>query len=227
MNIDKRGSITIEAALVLPLAVVFLVGIALGIYSMGTKIALTKLCSDVVNLMATEATVHNLRLTNGSDQGIVWNAVDRCWKQGILDKERILIINCDIPYNGDNGDIVLALSYDLRIGGVFESLLQNPVVDMSQKSWIDPRVDIQGVKKLLLGHIFEWSTSNEGIENKPLEDSIVYVTKTGKKYHKGWCNCLRYSSIEMEFQEAIAKGYTPCEFCVLMTAEIIGYPLEK
>lgn len=44
-------------------------------------------------------------------------------------------------------------------------------------------------------------------------NQIVYVTKTGVKYHRGYCRYLRRSKIPMKLREAAAAGYTPCKVC--------------
>jgi len=41
----------------------------------------------------------------------------------------------------------------------------------------------------------------------------VYVTRTGKKYHRGTCSYLRQSKIPMSLKDAKASGYTPCSRC--------------
>lgn len=40
----------------------------------------------------------------------------------------------------------------------------------------------------------------------------VYVTRTGKKYHRAGCTSLRSSSIAMPLKDAAAK-YQPCKIC--------------
>lgn len=42
---------------------------------------------------------------------------------------------------------------------------------------------------------------------------IVYVTKTGKTYHREGCGYLNKSSIPLTLYEAESKGYTPCSRC--------------
>lgn len=42
--------------------------------------------------------------------------------------------------------------------------------------------------------------------------SIVYVTKTGKKYHKDGCKSLAKSKIPTPLKDAVKK-YTPCSIC--------------
>ncbi|MCD7715208.1 MAG: Ig-like domain-containing protein [Lachnospiraceae bacterium] len=43
--------------------------------------------------------------------------------------------------------------------------------------------------------------------------STVYVTETGKKYHRAGCRYLSESQIEIDLQAAINAGYTPCSVC--------------
>lgn len=42
---------------------------------------------------------------------------------------------------------------------------------------------------------------------------IVYVTKTGQKYHRGGCRYLSRSKISMERSRAISRGFEPCSVC--------------
>jgi micrococcal nuclease len=44
------------------------------------------------------------------------------------------------------------------------------------------------------------------------EDTTVYVTKTGSKYHRGSCRYLSRSKIPIKLSEA-KLGYTPCSVC--------------
>ena len=41
----------------------------------------------------------------------------------------------------------------------------------------------------------------------------VFVTRTGKKYHRDGCQYLRQSKRKIELSAAIDKGYTPCKVC--------------
>ena len=47
----------------------------------------------------------------------------------------------------------------------------------------------------------------------PPSTDTVYITRTGAKYHRGSCRYLRQSKIEIDRQEAIRRGYTPCSVC--------------
>jgi phosphatidylserine/phosphatidylglycerophosphate/cardiolipin synthase-like enzyme len=44
-------------------------------------------------------------------------------------------------------------------------------------------------------------------------ETIVYVTRTGKKYHRAGCRYLSKSMIPMKLEEAIAAGYSACSVC--------------
>lgn len=44
-------------------------------------------------------------------------------------------------------------------------------------------------------------------------DTIVYITKSGDKYHNENCKYLRTSKISISLSDAIARGYTPCSEC--------------
>lgn len=45
------------------------------------------------------------------------------------------------------------------------------------------------------------------------KEAVVYVTRTGSKYHTVDCSYLRYSSLPMNKSEALAAGYTACSRC--------------
>lgn len=43
--------------------------------------------------------------------------------------------------------------------------------------------------------------------------TIVYITKTGAKYHREVCSSLKKSKIAVTLQEAVNLGYEPCKIC--------------
>jgi len=45
------------------------------------------------------------------------------------------------------------------------------------------------------------------------KECVVYVTRTGHRYHQGWCRYLRRSKIEMSRKAAIEAGYSACHVC--------------
>ncbi|MDR0731937.1 MAG: hypothetical protein LBF63_09725, partial [Treponema sp.] len=44
-------------------------------------------------------------------------------------------------------------------------------------------------------------------------DSTVYVTNTGKKYHREDCSSLSRSKIALSLADAAVSGYEPCTIC--------------
>jgi hypothetical protein len=44
-------------------------------------------------------------------------------------------------------------------------------------------------------------------------DTVVYITRTGAKYHRGNCSYLRQSKIETTLGSAVSRGYDPCSRC--------------
>jgi len=53
------------------------------------------------------------------------------------------------------------------------------------------------------------------VVTKPKADdsTIVYITRTGKKYHLGNCSYLRQSKIPITLKEACERGFSPCSRC--------------
>jgi hypothetical protein len=44
-------------------------------------------------------------------------------------------------------------------------------------------------------------------------DTVVYITKTGERYHIESCSSLRNSKIAITLGEAVVKRYEPCGRC--------------
>jgi len=55
--------------------------------------------------------------------------------------------------------------------------------------------------------------SNYTTTSYQTKEKIVYITKTGKKYHLGSCRHLRYSKISINKENALLRGYGPCKAC--------------
>lgn len=47
----------------------------------------------------------------------------------------------------------------------------------------------------------------------PVQSETVYITQTGKKYHRAGCRHLQKSQIPISLDDAKAKGYTACKSC--------------
>jgi len=52
-----------------------------------------------------------------------------------------------------------------------------------------------------------------GLASATGPNAIVYITKTGEKYHTEKCSSLRSSRIAITLEEAVSKGYEPCKLC--------------
>ena len=50
-------------------------------------------------------------------------------------------------------------------------------------------------------------------ENADISSEIVYLTRTGVKYHKNGCQHLSISKMETTLGDAKAKGLKPCSRC--------------
>ena len=48
---------------------------------------------------------------------------------------------------------------------------------------------------------------------KDQDEVIVYITKTGKKYHRESCRWLSRAKIATPLEQAKKRGYTPCKTC--------------
>lgn len=48
---------------------------------------------------------------------------------------------------------------------------------------------------------------------KSNSDSVVYITATGKKFHRAGCSSLSKSKIEIDRKDAVNDGYEPCKKC--------------
>ena len=63
----------------------------------------------------------------------------------------------------------------------------------------------------------EKTTKDKATANKATTDNTnsetVYITKSGKKYHRATCSYLTSSKIEIKLSEAKQKGYSPCSRC--------------
>ncbi|WP_085168745.1 hypothetical protein [Brachyspira hyodysenteriae] len=46
-----------------------------------------------------------------------------------------------------------------------------------------------------------------------IAQNVVYITKTGKKYHLQNCRTIRGEAYKISLSEAKQKGYTTCKVC--------------
>lgn len=94
-------------------------------------------------------------------------------------------------------------------------------------------VKYNSVETLKWAELLEKSTLEEKmidypviIETEPIEtqetqgtteyidkDRVVYITESGSKYHTATCRWVSDSCIEISYETAISRGYTPCGTC--------------
>jgi len=61
--------------------------------------------------------------------------------------------------------------------------------------------------------IFSFNKVTVDIVTVEAVQQVVYVTNTGKKYHKGNCRYLSKSKIKTTKSKAQNSGYTACKVC--------------
>lgn len=44
--------------------------------------------------------------------------------------------------------------------------------------------------------------------------TLVFITRTGAKYHRESCPSLAKSKIEISIEDAVKRGYEPCKMCI-------------
>ena len=50
-------------------------------------------------------------------------------------------------------------------------------------------------------------------QQQQTKEQTVYITRTGKKYHRATCRYLSRSKIATSLRDAKANGYTACSVC--------------
>lgn len=56
-------------------------------------------------------------------------------------------------------------------------------------------------------------TDIPGIIDRNKQETVVYITKTGKKYHRESCRYLSQSKIKTTLKKAVAAGNGACKIC--------------
>jgi hypothetical protein len=55
--------------------------------------------------------------------------------------------------------------------------------------------------------------AQQGTTKQDQKAQTVYITRTGKKYHREGCRYVATSKIPISLKDAKAKGYTACKVC--------------
>ncbi|MFC1545207.1 thermonuclease family protein [Gemmatimonadota bacterium] len=102
-----------------------------------------------------------------------------------------------VPPNVRHADMFIRLQREARRGG--------------RGLWGIEASGSAGVHPERAGEDVDVST---GINASTIDDTrIVYITNSGKKYHREGCHHLRYSRIPITLAEAKEQGYTACSVC--------------
>lgn len=118
-------------------------------------------------------------------------------------------------------DTVLVVKYDNSMQLPFFGKVKFTTIHKGvEKGWL---TGSRGVS----GNYYEFGQSTggnsiDGIGEDDLKPgSLVYVTKTGTKYHSAECLYLEKSRIPLKLEEALVRKYLPCKVCITKTAKPI------
>ena len=125
----------------------------------------------------------------------MWAAREEIQQQNVNEDTKVYVTMTGKKYHSDNcrylskSKIPISLKVAIQRGYTPCSVCSPPVLDISRPKVEKPR------------------------EAKTSSSVTVYITKTGKKYHRGSCSYLRQSKISILLNNACARGYTPCSRC--------------
>ena len=137
----------------------------------------------------------------------------------------VLIIQCSNEYSGESEKSEIEFIEDDADNFVYEEVETN-IIKTNETKTISKENKISEIKTN------EIKSTNESKENKANENSeiknanetisenkindaekIVYIAKTGKKYHLENCRTLRGEKEAIDLNEAIKNGYEVCKVC--------------
>ncbi len=137
----------------------------------------------------------------------------------------------DIGYLPNKDNVVVSIEYKIKIPipffGEKELALRCTAVE---KAWLYGSNGIYTVSDKVQekdkdkeGEEGDKDNGDTGDGNNDYKDEIVYITKTGMKYHYAGCQYLAKSKIPIKLREAERRGYKPCEICVLGKPKFGGH----
>ena len=146
----------------------------------------------------------------------------------------VLIIKCSNEYSGESEKSETEFIEDDADNFVYEEVETNIIKTTETKSKIVPKENKKNEFKTEINETKtnEIKATNESKENKANEnleiknanetigenkinetEKIVYIAKTGKKYHLENCRTLRGEKEAIDLNEAIKNGYESCKVC--------------
>ena len=145
-----------------------------------------------------------------------------------------LIIQCSNEYSGESEKSEIEFIEDDADNFVYEEAETNIIKTNETKttSKENKKNEVKTETKINETKTNEIKTTNENKENKANENSeiknssetigenkinetekVVYIAKTGKKYHLENCRTLRGEKEAIDLNEAIKNGYEDCKIC--------------
>ena len=146
----------------------------------------------------------------------------------------VLIIQCSNEYSGESEKSETEFIEDDADNFVYEEVETN-IIKTNETKTTSKENKISEIKtetKINETKTNEIKATNESKENKANENSeiknanetvsenkinetekIVYIAKTGKKYHLENCRTLRGEKEAIDLNEAIKNGYEACKVC--------------
>lgn len=104
-------------------------------------------------------------------------------------------------YDFDRSDVVIQVEYDYKVKLPFVKDISIGMVHTAvEKAWL------KGSNGVI-------TVAEEGFDLEDPSGEVVYITRTGIRFHEGNCRYLRKSKLPTTVGEAEAKGYTPCKVC--------------
>ena len=145
----------------------------------------------------------------------------------------VLIIQCSNEYSGESEKSETEFIEDDADNFVYEEVETNIIKTTETKSKIVPKEnkknEVKTETKINETKTNEIKSTNENKANENLEiknanetisenkineiEKIVYIAKTGKKYHLENCRTLRGEKEAIDLNEAIKNGYEACKVC--------------
>ena len=141
----------------------------------------------------------------------------------------VLIIQCSNEYSGESEKSETEFIEDDADNFVYEEAETNIIKTNETKAKIIPKENKKDEIKTETNEIKATNESKENKANENLEiknanetisknkinetEKIVYIAKTGKKYHLENCRTLRGEKEAIDLNEAIKNGYEVCKVC--------------
>lgn len=168
-------------------------------------------CGDIEKGAGNYMTKHNVDILQLPHHGSKYATSTSLIKR--FDPERVVVSTDGKKYGHPNKEVFQRLkAYDKNIK-VFRTDKKGDItVTATKSSW---KFTVKGVlvSKYASSTVKPSTGKKPGAGNSTTTSSYVYITDTGKKYHKGSCSYLSKSKHKISLKTAKARGYTPCSRC--------------